>query len=73
MAFFNEPLAHGAHGNALSRMVARLAYRLGQLMEAQSRSDVVARLENCSDADLKRMGVARSDIVRHVYRDVYYL
>ncbi|WP_439155568.1 DUF1127 domain-containing protein [Yoonia sp.] len=73
MAFFNEPLATITHSGLMSRIAARMVHWLDQLMEARSRSDVVARLENCSDADLKRMGVARSDIVRHVYRDVYYL
>lgn len=73
MAVFTDSLDHVGDPGVLSRLGARISGWLARLMEAQSRSDVVARLENCSDAELARMGVARSAIIRHVYRDVYYL
>lgn len=73
MAFFTDSLDHAGDIGVLSRLGARFSGWLARMMEAQSRSDVVARLENCTDAELRQMGIDRSEIIRHVYRDVYYL
>lgn len=42
-------------------------------VEARSRQGEIAALEAMSDAELAERGIARQDIVRHVFADSYYL
>ncbi len=55
-----------ALGQALSRM-------LTPLLDAQDRSREVGRLEAMSDAELAKLGVNRTEIVRYVYRDILHV
>lgn len=52
----------GAFGRAFDRTVA-----------AQNRSVVVDRLQRLSDVELADLGIKREDIVRYVYRDIFYV
>lgn len=42
-------------------------------IEARSRQGEIAAFEAMSDAELAERGIARQDIVRHVFADTYYL
>ncbi len=42
------------------------------IVRARSRQDQVQALDKMSDAELAEIGIRREDIVRHVFRDVYY-
>lgn len=46
---------------------------LTSLAETNSRVKEADRLNALSDAQLEKMGLRRQDIVRHVFRDVYYV
>lgn len=52
----------GAITNSVSRLLA-----------AQDRSAQVLRLQNLSDDELADIGLSRDMILRHVYRDTYYV
>lgn len=41
--------------------------------EMQARADRVTRLRSLSDDDLRKMGIARDDIVAYVFRDKFYI
>lgn len=43
------------------------------MAEANSRSQTIALLNSKTDRQLADMGIARDDIVRHVFRDKMYL
>ncbi|MDR9484566.1 MULTISPECIES: hypothetical protein [Sediminimonas] len=42
-------------------------------MHQRSRVDQIEALQAKSDAELERMGVARDDIARYVFRDTFYI
>lgn len=69
MAFFSDA-PNPAFFTALS---ARVFAFFDRLMTAQSRTTAVEALRELSDRELSDIGIARENIVRHVYRDVYYL
>ncbi|SMX37850.1 hypothetical protein [Maliponia aquimaris] len=46
---------------------------LTSIAETNSRVKEVERLNALSDANLATKGLRREDIVRHVFRDVYYV
>lgn len=46
---------------------------VSRLLETQNRSGDVQRLQRLSDAELAEIGLSRAAIVRHVYRDIYYV
>lgn len=43
------------------------------VVDAQSRARQVQELSEKSDQQLADLGIERSDIIRHVFRDTYYL
>jgi len=69
MAFYINKTAQSAFSNGLARTKAAVA----GLLSARNRSADVARLQSLSDDDLGRIGLTRHDIMRHVYRDIYYI
>lgn len=62
---------------AQSGFLARLGTKIVNFIEAVQRSNSRARelerLNAMSDEALAEQGLRREDIVRHVFRDVYYL
>jgi uncharacterized protein YjiS (DUF1127 family) len=46
---------------------------MSQVVEANSRIREVERLQAMSDDALAAKGIRRDDIVRHVFRDLYWL
>lgn len=63
--------AHGGaeHANALSRVLSALRGGLDRFVEAQARTNEIARLRAMSDEDLARLGLRRDRIVQHVFRN----
>ncbi|MBS0126336.1 DUF1127 domain-containing protein [Thetidibacter halocola] len=55
-----------AFGEAILKFLSNIA-------ESNHRIREVERLNALSDAQLKSLGLRRQDIVRHVFRDVYYV
>lgn len=43
------------------------------IVEAQSRARAIQTLSEMSDRQLADIGIARENIVQHVFRDVYYV
>lgn len=73
MAFFTDTVSAQPQTGILSKVGASIASAFNRIIEAQDRSHEVRRLEALSDIQLAEMGIARQDIVRHVFRDVYGL
>jgi hypothetical protein len=48
-----------------------VARGLAQARGAQARFERLQRLHQMSDEELSRRGLAREDLVRHVFRDVF--
>ncbi len=55
------------------RMFRAIGDGMVVFMERQSRLDSVQRLRAKSDAELAEMGLRRDEIVRHVFRDRFFL
>ncbi|QDC11618.1 DUF1127 domain-containing protein [Oceanicola sp. D3] len=51
----------------------RVLSALVSLAEANPRMKAVSRLSAMSDEELAARGLKREDIVRHVFRDIYYV
>ena len=62
-----------ARPSAIFKVVEAVSGFFSSLIDAQARARDVQRLHNMSDHQLRDMNVRREDIVRHVFRDVYYL
>lgn len=64
-----------SHPLRLAAPVARIFGALAQAVafssSAQARYDRVRRLQALSDAELAKRGIARDDIVRHVFAEVF--
>ncbi|MCI5110096.1 MAG: DUF1127 domain-containing protein [Marivita sp.] len=56
-----------------SSLLDGLTRGLSQVAEANSRIREVERLQALSDEALAAKGIRRDDIVRHVFRDLYWL
>jgi uncharacterized protein YjiS (DUF1127 family) len=69
MAFYINKTGQSVFAKGLARTKTVFA----GLLSARNRSADVARLQNLSDDDLGRIGLTRHDIMRHVYRDIYYV
>lgn len=70
MAFFTDTLDGRA---VVPALMDRIIGFFGRLVAAQNRTDTVEKLQAMSDAELAEIGLARADIFRHVYRDIYYI
>ncbi|KFE36395.1 hypothetical protein [Thioclava atlantica] len=69
MAFITADHRHADHQSFGQRLAAAFT----RFMERQSRQEEIARLEAKTDAQLAAMGLTRDGIVRHVFRDRFYL
>ncbi len=54
------------------RFFARLGQGINAYLERLSRVEEVNRLNAMSDAQLRKIGLRREDIVRHVFRDKFH-
>ncbi|MER5170330.1 hypothetical protein [Thioclava sp. GXIMD2076] len=65
-----------AHKSSLGSVIARMFQKAGRALvlatEAKSRQSEIVRLNAMSDAQLAMKGIARDEIVAHVYRDRLY-
>ena len=55
------------------RILAALGRAVVTNAEAEARLGKINALQAKSDAELARLGIARDDIVHHVFRDIYYV
>lgn len=66
-----------AHGFNLSGRISSFLSKLGAAMDAHARNHAriaqIERLQAKTDAELLEMGLKRDDIMRHVYRDLFYI
>lgn len=51
---------------------ARFGAWMESFMEAHARTGEIDALRDMSDAELARRGIARDQIIRHVYRDRFF-
>jgi hypothetical protein len=73
MAFYTDTISRAADASGFARLTQVMARAFTTITDAQNRTSQVARMQDLSDADLAKLGVRRADIVRHVYRDIYYV
>lgn len=73
MAFYTNSLDAPHTDGVFARAVAALTNFFAQISYAQSRVDKINRLLDLSDDELAKIGLKRTDIVRHVYRDTYHI
>ena len=73
MAFYTDTInarPERKNGPAILKTVGTVFARI---IAAQNRSVDIERMQNLSDRELADMGLDRAEIVRHVYRDIYYV
>lgn len=64
---------HGIIAGSISSFFQSVFNGLTAIAETNSRVKEAERLNALSDAQLAKIGLRREDIVRHVFRDVYYV
>ncbi len=73
MAFFTDTTPTQDRPAFFAYLAARVIGFFDRVADAQNRSLDVQRLQRLSDRELADIGIAREDIIRHVYRDIYYI
>lgn len=73
MAFFSDSLAAQPRQSTIATFFAAIGTTLEKIANAQNRSSDVQRMQNLTDQELAALGIAREDILRYVYRDLYYI
>ncbi|MEL6684146.1 MAG: DUF1127 domain-containing protein [Pseudomonadota bacterium] len=73
MAFYTDTIESRTHTPIRTVILGAISQFFTRLTAAQNRSTDVQRMQSLSDAELAKMGLNRDDIVRHVYRDIYYV
>ena len=73
MAVLIDTHAHAAGNGAIAAIRSTFGTFFRRLADAQNRSEAVNRLQALSDRQLADIGIARDDIVRYVYRDIYHI
>lgn len=73
MAFYTDTIDHSAKPRRSKTVLTVVTDVFSRFIAAQSRSLDVQRMQHLSDRELADMGLNRDDIVRHVYRDIYYV
>ncbi|MCR9108379.1 DUF1127 domain-containing protein [Marivita sp. XM-24bin2] len=63
----------GQKPGLISSLIDGLTRGFTQIAEANSRVHEIERLQALSDDALAAKGIRREDIVRHVFRDVYWM
>ena len=73
MTFFTATQASRPSVGFFAFIAGGISTAFHRVVEAQDRSPQVRRLEALSDEELAAKGIARTDIVRYVFRDIYGL
>jgi len=73
MAFVTDTNIVAPTQNVFAKIAKALGRFIIDMAEANSRSQTIAILNSKTDRQLADMGIAREDIVRHVFRDKMYL
>lgn len=73
MAFYTNKIESHPETPAPFAFFNSISVFFERLMAAQTRSVEVERMQRLSDAELDSMGMSRDQIIRQVYRDVYYV
>ncbi len=73
MAFYTDTIDNHPKASLAARVRQGVGRFFAGLADAQNRTQAVERMQDLSDKDLAKLGVRREDIVRHVYRDIYYV
>ncbi len=73
MAFYTNKIVSDPEISAPLTFFSSISAFFERLMAAQTRSIEVDRMQRLSDAELEALGVSRDQIIRQVYRDVYYV
>lgn len=73
MAYFTETITTEPRTSIIATFFGKLAGVFDRITDAQARSDDMQRMQGLSDAELAKLGVRREEIVRYVYRDIYYI
>ena len=73
MAFYTNPIDTERKASPAFTFFSAIAGFFDRLAAAQNRSAEVQRMQELSDRELADIGLNRKDIVRHVYRDIYYV
>jgi uncharacterized protein YjiS (DUF1127 family) len=73
MAFYSNKLSAPPERSAFARALTRIKRVAVRILAARDRSADIVRLQSLDDDDLGRIGLTRNDIMRHVYRDIYYI
>lgn len=73
MAFYTNNLESPAQPSAAFAFFNSIAGFFDRLVASKNRSAAVHSMQELSDRQLADIGLNRADIVRHVYRDIYYI
>ncbi|MEL6841359.1 MAG: DUF1127 domain-containing protein [Pseudomonadota bacterium] len=73
MAFFSDTPSAADRPAFFASFSTSVRAFFARLSDAQNRTATVRALQQRSDRELADIGIARDNIVRHVYRDIYYL
>jgi uncharacterized protein YjiS (DUF1127 family) len=73
MAFFTVTVSSPARVSIFSKVLSAVIGSFDRIADSQNRSVDVQRLQRLSDRELADIGISRENIVRHVYRDIYYV
>ncbi len=73
MAFYTDTIVSRNNTRIRTVIFGSFSRLFSRLIAAQNRSADVHRMQSLSDAELAKMGLNRDDIIRHVYRDIYYV
>jgi len=73
MAFYTNKISSTSERSAFARALTRIKSATARILATRDRSADVVRLQSLNDDDLGRIGLTRNDIMRHVYRDIYYI
>lgn len=73
MAYTTANTAADRSGNPLMTAFAAVGNWLISIAESSDRARRVEQLNSLTDAQLAELGLKRQDIVRHVFRDLYYV
>ncbi len=72
MAFYTDTI-QSRPTNRTASIRGALSNAVRRIVASQNRSAEVQRMQALSDRELADMGLSRDTILRHVYRDLYYI
>ena len=73
MAFYSDTTSAQDRPAIFASFANAIVAAAERVTAAQNRTATVRALQQRSDRELADIGIAREDIVRHVYRDIYYI